>query len=108
MMSKVANDNGSRRIMYLSQGMEAGLKILVSAVQSRPCPPLFSASCPSPIFRRREFVTRFLTNSGTLQGTPAHFTDPGRPIDRSPRQNSIRGRAGRGQAGARTAPKAAG
>ncbi len=30
MMSKVANDNGSGRIMYLSQGMEAGLKILCS------------------------------------------------------------------------------
>ncbi len=68
MMSKVANDNGSRRIMYLSQGMEAGLKILVSAFQSRPCPPLFPGSCASLIFPRREFVTRshFITLSGRI------------------------------------------
>ena len=38
-MSKIVNDNGTRQIMYLSEGMESGLKILVSAVQSRPCPP---------------------------------------------------------------------
>ena len=50
MMLKVANDNGLRRIMYLSEGMEAGLKILVSAVQSRPCPPLFSNTWPSVNF----------------------------------------------------------
>src|SRR5713101_9265960 len=77
-MSKAANDNGSRRIMYLKEGTESGLKILVSAVQSRPCPPLFSASCPSPIFLRREFVTRFVTNSGTLQRIPAHVSGSGR------------------------------
>ena len=42
MESKHANQNGSRQIMYLWEGMEWGLKILVSAVQSRPCPPCFS------------------------------------------------------------------
>jgi hypothetical protein len=72
MKPKVANENRSRRIMYLMVGMVSGLKILVSAVQSRPCPPLFSGSCPSPIFLRREFVTRFVTNWGTLQRIPAH------------------------------------
>lgn len=30
MKSKWANDNGSRRIMYLKEGMGSGLKILVS------------------------------------------------------------------------------
>jgi len=59
--------------MCLMVGMASGLKILVSAVQSRPCPPLFSASCPSPIFLRGEFVTRFVTNSGTLRNIPAHI-----------------------------------
>ena len=38
MMSKAPNDNGSRQIMYLREGMGSGLKILVSAVQSPPCP----------------------------------------------------------------------
>jgi hypothetical protein len=42
MKSKVANENGSRQIMYLVAGMGPGLRILVSAVQSRPCPPYFS------------------------------------------------------------------
>jgi len=73
MKSKGANENESRRIMCLMVGMASGLKILVSAVQSRPCPPLFSASCPSPIFLRGEFVTRFVTNSGTLRNIPAHI-----------------------------------
>jgi len=41
MKAKVANDNGSRRIMSLKEGVVSGLKILVSAVQSRPCPPFF-------------------------------------------------------------------
>ncbi len=35
MTSKVANDNGSRGIMYLREGMEAGLKILCSFPQFR-------------------------------------------------------------------------
>jgi len=39
MKSKVANESGSRQIMYLMVGMGSGLKILVSAVQSRPFPP---------------------------------------------------------------------
>src|SRR3984893_10426265 len=77
MKSKGANDNGLQQIIYLMLGMASGLKILVSAVQSRPCPPLFSGSCPSPIFLRREFVTGFVTNSGTLQGIPAHGVGPG-------------------------------
>ena len=51
---------------------EIGLKILVSAVQSRPCPPFFSASCPSENFLRCEFVPRFVPNLGTLWITPAH------------------------------------
>ena len=72
MKSKVANDNGSRQIRYLMAGMASGLKILVSAVQSRPCPPLFSNSCPSPIFLQREFVPRFVPNSGTLWSIPAY------------------------------------
>jgi len=67
MKPKVVNENGSRRIMYLTVGLGPGLKILVSAVQSRPCPPLISANCPSRIFLRGELVTRFVTNSGTLQ-----------------------------------------
>src|SRR6266852_8022927 len=54
-------------------GKRMGLKILVSAVQSRPCPPLFSGTCPSRIFLRRDFVTRFVTNSGTLWTIPAHL-----------------------------------
>jgi hypothetical protein len=49
-----------------------GLKILVSAVQSRPSPPFISHSCPSENFSQAEFVTRFVTNSGTLQRIPAH------------------------------------
>ncbi len=71
MKSKGANENESRRIMCLMVGMASGLKILVSAVQSRPCPPLFSSTCPPPIFPRREFVTGFVTNSGTLQSIRA-------------------------------------
>ena len=48
------------------------LKILVSAVQSRPCPPFFSTSCPSETFRRSEFVPRCVPTSGTLWSIPAH------------------------------------
>ncbi len=51
--------------------MEAGLKILVSAVQSRPCPPFFF-KCPSENFSRAEFVPRFVPNSRTLWSIPAH------------------------------------
>ena len=49
-----------------------GLKILVSAVQSRPSPPFISTNCPSESFSRAEFVTSFVTNSGTFQRIPAH------------------------------------
>jgi hypothetical protein len=52
--------------------MEAGLKILVSAVQSRPSPPFFSAICLSGNFSRTDFVPRFVPNSGTLQCIPVH------------------------------------
>jgi hypothetical protein len=52
--------------------MGEGLKILVSAVQSRPSPPFISHSSPSRNFRCSEFVTKFVTNSGTLQRLPAH------------------------------------
>jgi hypothetical protein len=55
-----------------------GLKILVSAVQSRPSPPFFSATCPSENFPRSELVPRFVPNSGTLQRIPAHSTFPTR------------------------------
>ena len=50
----------------------AGLKILVSAVQSRPSPPFISNSSPPRNFSCSEFVTKFVTNSGTLQPIPAH------------------------------------
>jgi hypothetical protein len=72
---------------YTRRGL--GLKILVSAVQSRPCPPLFSASCPSPIFLRREFVTRFVTNSGTLQITWDHL-ELGKPFSLYPSRGVFR------------------
>jgi hypothetical protein len=62
MKTKGANDNESRRIMSLRAGMGSGLKILVSVVQFRPCPPLFSSSC-----RSRKFLSNgFVPNSGTL------------------------------------------
>jgi|GEM_PF-6896007 len=41
---KAANHNGYRQIIRPSQEKAAGLKILVSAVQSRPSPPFISAS----------------------------------------------------------------
>jgi hypothetical protein len=49
-----------------------GLKILVSAVQSRPSPPFISHTSPSRNVCCSEFVTEFVTNSGTLQRIPAH------------------------------------
>ena len=55
---------------YGDQGL--GLKILVSAVQSRPSPPFFSAICPSENFSRTDFVPRFVPSSGTFQRIPAH------------------------------------
>jgi hypothetical protein len=39
--------------MYLMEGMELGLKILVSAVQSRPCPPFFFNKLPGISTRLR-------------------------------------------------------
>jgi hypothetical protein len=36
---KGTHHNGSQQIMSLWEGMGLGLKILVSAIQSRPCPP---------------------------------------------------------------------
>jgi len=72
MKSKIANRKGSRLIMYLMMGMVSGLKILVSAVQSRPCPPLFSTSCPLQNSPWIEFVPRFVPNSSTLGIIPAY------------------------------------
>src|SRR5215470_7820872 len=71
MKSKGANDNGSRRIISLREGIRSGLKILVSAVQSRPCPPSFPARCLLRNPPSVEFVPRFVPNSGTLQRTNA-------------------------------------
>jgi hypothetical protein len=72
-MSRKASDhNGYQRITRLTWGVQAGLKILVSAVQSRPSPPFFSATCSSENFSPTEFVPRFVPNSGTLQRIPAH------------------------------------
>jgi len=39
---KAADHNGYQQIIRPSRGMRAGLKILVSAVQSRPSPPFFN------------------------------------------------------------------
>ena len=61
-----------RRITHPGKEMPAGLKILVSAVQSRPSPPFNSNSCPPENFSRNDFVPRFVPNSGTLQRIPAH------------------------------------
>jgi len=72
MAPKVPNDSKSRGIMYLKEEMGLGLKILVSAVQSRPCPPLFPASCRRRNSPSIEFVPRFVPTSGTLQRIPAH------------------------------------
>src|SRR5215831_16859826 len=55
---------------YADRGI--GLKILVSAVQSRPCPPCFSVGCPPRNSPSAEFVPRFVPTSGTLQRIPAH------------------------------------
>src|SRR5712664_3648760 len=40
--TKAPDHNGCQRITRPSRGMRAGLKILVSAVQSRPSPPVFN------------------------------------------------------------------
>src|SRR5713226_392778 len=69
---KAADHNSSQQITRRSRGMRAGLKILVSAVQARPSPPFFSATCPLGNFSRTDFVPRFVPNSGTLQRIPAH------------------------------------
>ena len=41
-MSKTANCNLKQQITSLKRVAEGGLKILVSAVQSRPSPPVFN------------------------------------------------------------------
>jgi len=50
-MSKAANDSGSRRVMYLREGMEAGLKILCAA-PLHACQPdqVPARGNPIPIF----------------------------------------------------------
>jgi hypothetical protein len=55
---------------YTDRGI--GLKILVSAVQSRPCPPLFSNSCPSE--NSSKFVPSIVPNSGTRWSISAHLS----------------------------------
>ena len=57
------------------------LKILVSAVQSRPCPPFFSTGCPPPDFLQSKFVPKFVPNSSTLQRIPAHEGPGGSVLD---------------------------
>jgi hypothetical protein len=69
--SKGANHNGYDQIIRPGRGMRAGLKILVSAVQSRPSPPFISNSCSSWDLSKFERVTSSVTNSGTLQRIPA-------------------------------------
>jgi len=69
---KAADHNGYQQITRPSREMEAGLKILVSAVQSRPSPPFISDSCPSGILLRDEFVPRFVPNSGAFQRIREH------------------------------------
>ena len=56
------------------------LKILVSAVQSRPCPPCVSTSCPPRKSLRIEFVPGFVPISGTLWSIPAHVNQEPRAI----------------------------
>ena len=41
---KAVDHNGCRQIIHLKRGMRAGLKILVSAGQSRPSPPFISTA----------------------------------------------------------------
>jgi len=64
---KNANGNEPQRIMGPRWAVRAGLKILVSAVQSRSRPPFFLATCPPKNFSQSEVVP----NSGTLQRIPA-------------------------------------
>ena len=45
---KAANHNGYRQIIRPTRERGTGLKILVSAVQSRPSPPFFSRAPPGP------------------------------------------------------------
>ncbi len=52
---KAADHNGYQQIIRPRRGMLAGLKILVSAVQSRPSPPFFL------LLSRREFYDRIVT-----------------------------------------------
>jgi len=65
---KVTDHNGYEQIIRPSREMEAGLKILVSAVQSRPSPPFFSAAYPSENFSRSECAR--------LGHTPARSSAP--------------------------------
>jgi hypothetical protein len=62
---KAAGHNGWQQITPASREMGAGLKILVSAVQSRPSPPFISNSCPSANFLSTEVVPKLCL-------TPAH------------------------------------
>ena len=55
---KAVDRNGYQQISRPRRGMWAGLKILVSAVQSRPSPPFISNSCPPENFPESEFVPK--------------------------------------------------
>ena len=61
---KATDYNGNRQVIRPSPAMEAGLKILVSAVQSRPSPPFFSKSCPPWNFSRTDFVPEICARLG--------------------------------------------
>jgi hypothetical protein len=52
------------------------LKILVSAVQSRPCPPFFSTGCSPVNLLRNAFVPSCVPRTGTLQRIPADGSGP--------------------------------
>jgi hypothetical protein len=69
--SKLTDHNGYEQIIRRAGGMQAGLKILVSAVQSRPSPPFFSATCPTENFSQ-SVCAQIVPNSGALQRIPTH------------------------------------
>ncbi len=64
-----------KRPVRAGQGQlgSTGLKILVSAVQSRPCPPFLSGSCLASNFFPSLDCDQSVTISGSLQLTRAHF-----------------------------------
>ncbi len=70
---KAADYSGYRQIMRPSRGMRAGLKILVSAVQSRPSPPFhshFDAHLHSHAFQHHARMARTLGRNLGVHGRP--------------------------------------